>query len=211
MNDTAEYLVSHGLAGALVRCRGEDGLRRGDRVVLHTARGLELGVILREGTSRLTEMLHDSAAGEISRRATLNDHDQAERNRERSAKVFEDSRRLVQELNLAIEVLDVEILLDEQQAILHTLGGNADPLRQALASRHDLAVFLHDLAVQPVEEAEAGCGKPGCGGGHGGCTTCSSGGCGTGCGTPELSSQVAEHFANLRQKMDSHFQRTPLL
>src|SRR5687767_13684962 len=116
MNDTAEYLVSHGLAGALVRCRGEEGLRRGDRVVLHTARGLELGVILREGTTRLTEMLHDSAAGEISRRATDDDHVLAQRNQERAVQIFEDSRQLVQELNLAIEVLDVEILLDEQQA-----------------------------------------------------------------------------------------------
>jgi hypothetical protein len=211
MNTTAEYLVSHGVAGALVRCRGEEGLRRGDRVVLRTARGLELGTVLREATSRLTEMLHDSAAGEISRRATDDDHAQAERNRERSAQIFEESRRLVQELNLPIEVLDVEILLDEQQAILHTLGGNADALRQALARRHDLAIFLHDLAVQPIEEGEVGCGKPGCGGGHGGCTSCSSGGCGTGCGTPELASQVAEHFANLRQRMESHFQRTPLL
>src|SRR5205807_723735 len=108
-----------------------------------------------------------------------------ERMQQRGQKVFEDGRRLTSELNLPMEILDVEVLLDGRQAVVHYLRwADCDPrpLMDSLSRRYRLLVTLHDLALPNTEEAaedreEAGCGAGGCGGGGGGCGSCSAGNC----------------------------------
>jgi hypothetical protein len=116
-------------------------------------------------------------------------------------------------LGLPVELVDVDVLLDGQRAVLHQARPqdcDAEPLWSALSRRHDLEVTLQDLAGPVSNDAEGGCGRPDCGHGHGGCTSCSSGGCSTGCGSAAQAQEVLAYFADLRRQMDER-RRTPLL
>lgn len=204
-----EYLVSFGVTGEFSRFRSTESLQRGDRVVLRGNRGLELGTVLREASARLHGMLAENLVGDVVRRATAEDETRGQEIQEQCQQLFAECRRLASELHLPVEVLDVELPLEGQRATLHILGYDGQPLIDALASKLGIEATLHNLAV-PAEPA--GCGEPNCGQAKGGCSTCSStGGCGSGCGTPELSREVSEYFSHLREKMEGHYQRTSLL
>lgn len=216
-----EYLVSYGQSGDFSRFRSVEPFpyQRGDRVVVRSHQGLELGVIMCPVSTAHTHYLSDRTLGELLRPLAEEDEHAVDRLQRRSQRIFEDGRRLVGELGLPLEILDVEILFDGRQAIIHHLRPeNVDcgSLVSALARKHDLLFIMHNL-VLPAEVAETeghGCGKPGCGqeGGGGGCSSCGSGGgCSTGsCGAGVKVDQVTAYLAGLRQKMEAG-PRTPLL
>jgi len=204
-----EYLVSHGSAAEFGRFRTAAALdcRRGDRVVVRTQRGLEIGTVLCAATPRHTRLLPDAFVGELLRCATPEDEQIAAGTHERAQRLYQDARRLAAELGLPLEVLDVEVLLDGHQVTLYFLRWaecDERPLVSALSKKYEALVALRDLALPAGASA---CGKPDCG--SGGCSTCGSGGCST-CGSKTLSKEVQEYFASLRRKMDAA-PRVPLL
>jgi hypothetical protein len=180
-----EFLLTYGNAGDFGRFRLAEPLtcRRGDRVVVRSPRGQELGVVMRPATPGLGRLLADQFVGQILRLATEGDLRLAERMQQRSQRLFEDGCRLVRELDLPMQLLDTEVLLDGRQAILHYLRwADCDPrpLMDPLSQRYRLLITLHDLALPSAgkdqEQAEhAGCGVRGCGGG--GCGSCSTRNC----------------------------------
>ena len=207
-----EYLVSYGPTGAFARFRADDALdcRRSDRVVIRTDRGVELGSVLCDARPRHARLLEDEPAGELLRRATPEDEQIAQGARERGRRLFDDARRLAADLGLPLEILDVEVLLDGHQVTLFFLrAADCDerPLVSALSKKYEVLVSLRDLALPAGASA---CGKPDCKQDSGGCTTCTTGGCSTGCGSKALTKEVVEYFAGLRQKMETTA-RTPLL
>jgi hypothetical protein len=211
--EPADYLVGYGVAGDFGRFRPVRALacRRGDRAVVRSPRGLELGVVLGPAAPLHAQFLPNTSLGQILRLADPDDEQAAERMRQRGQAVFEDGRRLSEELGLPLEVLDVEVLLDGEQAIVHHLRwGDLDerPFVSTLSRRHELHVALLNLAPAPPAE-EHGCGKPGCGRtAGGGCGTCGSGGGCSSCGAG--SADLQAYFADLRRQMAEH-NRTPLL
>jgi hypothetical protein len=123
---------------------------RGDRVVVRTPRGLELGETL-------------SAAGETHV------------GEDRSARVhvpgeLDELLNLVRECDERLEPVDAEILLDGRTAIVYCLGDvGAGSERVAI----DLSTRTgHDVRLSPVFDPP----PRGCGSGEG----CGNGGCGTG-------------------------------
>src|SRR5207247_1382953 len=122
-----------------------------------------------------------TALGELLRTATEEDERAADRGRSLGRRVFEDARRLALELSLPLEILDVEVLLDGQRAIVHhlrTVECDYRSLVSALSRQHDVLISMENLALPAPVGASGGCGKPDCGkeGGGGGCTDCGSGG-----------------------------------
>jgi cell fate regulator YaaT (PSP1 superfamily) len=215
--DVAEYLVNYGRSGDFSRFRptAPAVYQRGDRVVVRSHQGLELGVVMCPVTAEHARHLSERALGELVRRATPEDEQQAERLRARAGLLFEEARRLAAELRLPLEILDVEMLLDGQQAIIHHLRREScdyRPLVSALSRTFDLLLVMQNLALSAeVADEEAGCGRPDCGHGGGGCTSCSSGGCSSGgCSQGTKKEDVAAYLAGLRQQIDSRA-RTPLL
>jgi hypothetical protein len=180
-----EYLLTYGNVGDFGRFRLAEPLtcRRGDRVVVRSPRGQELGVVMRPATPGLGRLLADQFIGQILRLATEGDLQLAQRMHQRSQRLFEDGCRLVRELDLPMQLLDAEVLLDGRQAVLHYLRwADCDPrlLMDALAQRYHVLVTLHDLALPSTEDdhehaEHAGCGADGCGGG--GCGSCSTRSC----------------------------------
>src|SRR5262249_2325170 len=187
--------------------RGGGGVRSG------TPRGRELGVILCPATDRHARMLGETHPGELVRPATATDEEAAQALRQRGQQLFDDSRRVVSELGLPLEVLDVELLFDGRSAIIQHLrsaGCDDTPLVKALSDLHGVTILLEDLAVpREPEEPHGGCGVPNCGRVNGGgCTTCGSGGGCSSCGSGKV--DMRAYFAHLRTKMEENHARIPL-
>jgi cell fate regulator YaaT (PSP1 superfamily) len=211
MNAAREYLVTYSQTGEIGRFQSAAVLdcQRGDRVVVRTPRGLELGAVLCDATERHATLLEGKAVGELLRRATSEDDAIAAGIRERSRRLLDDVRRMTAELVLPLEVLDVEITLDGHRVTLyHLRWAECDerPLVSALSKKYEAMVSMRDLALPAGANA---CGRPDCGNQGGNCTTCGTGGCSTGCGSKALSQEVQEYFRGLRQKMEQH-NRVPL-
>ncbi len=209
----AEYLVAFGRAGHLGRFAA-CGLacQRGDRVVIHGVRGIEMGEVL--GPAR--QSLPDPHIGQLLRRANGDDEHLSTQREQLSRQLCADAEAIAAELNLALAILDAEVTLDARGAVLHTLAGglaDAGPLLDQLAAKHNMIVRLYDLAAEAPPPADAAdaleefkCDKPDCGEGEctdcgtdGGCSSCSAGG----------ASELASYFSELRDKMESH-SRVPL-
>jgi cell fate regulator YaaT (PSP1 superfamily) len=204
-----EYLVGYGLQGDFGRFRSGAALscRRGDRVVVRSPRGLEIGDVLRPGTPRLARHLPNTTLGHLLRLATADDKQTARQLSGRGRALLERGRALLAELDLPLELIDAEVLLDGQSAVLHHVRwADADvrPFVSTLARTFDLRITLADLTRPHAEAEQHGCGREGCG--SGGCGSCGSGGCGT-CGSASPA-EVQAYFAELRRKME---RRTPLL
>jgi hypothetical protein len=109
-------------------------------------------------------------------------------------------------MELPLEILDVEVLLDGRQAIIHHLlvtACDVRPFVSSLSRQVDLLIALHNLALpkpEPEEEVDQhGCGRPGCGRTEGGRGCGSAAGCST-CSLVQASG-VQAYFAGLREKM----------
>ena len=113
---------------------------------------------------------------------------------------------------MPLTLLDAEVLLDDQHAVLHYLHWDRCDIRSlvsALSSEIDMHVLVVDLTAPVVEPVSEGCGSCGSGGGCGSCDSGGSGGgCGS-CGSVKPEEQVQTRFAALREKMEQR--RVPLL
>lgn len=180
-------------------------LARHDRVLLQTPRGLEVGSILGPATIRQARLVGAHVRGELVRPLTPSDEPVIAAMNALADKVLTASERLRDELAVAITLIDAETFFDLRHALLHILCPNPDTLGAfalTLSERAGIAVRLANLAL-PAEPEEHGCGKPDCGSGEGGCTSCSTGGCSTGCGSGGSAVDLRPYFAHLRDQMET--------
>ncbi len=190
------YYVRHGAMRHVGRfaADGERSYAQGERVVVRSRRGEELGEVVAEvevappGSSRL---LRAARANDLSRARVVAD----DRSRQLAA-----CERFFGEGRWPLELVDVEPMLDEGRTVLLYLGPHkldADGLAQALRDACGLNAIFEpvglDVQDEPDEHDHAddqgggSCGSGGCGGGGGdggGCGT-SSGGC-DGCAVKNL-------------------------
>lgn len=217
--EVEEYLASFGLSGEFGRFRAATALhlRRGERVVVRGPRGVEIAEILRPATPRHAHFLPNTSVGQLLRRLTPSDEQSESAMRVRARQLFERGEQLAAEMRLPLMLLDVEVLLDGEHAVLHQLRGeDADvrPFVSTLSREFAMHITLVDLsrdregAAEEESDEHAGCGRPDCGRREdGGCSTCGSGGCGS-CGSAQPR-DMELYFAQLREQMER--QRTALL
>ncbi len=213
-----EYVIQYGQGGFLgrFRNRSERAFQRGDRVVVQTVRGLEIGTILEQATKRFASFIEPVPSGELLRGSTSEDANRLKQLTLRTQLLLDDSHRLAESGAWPLTILDGEILLDGEHAILQAIRWgecDATPLFEELSTRHSLQVLLLDLTAIPEKE-KAGCGEAGCG--SGGCSSCGSGG--GGCSTGSCSSgkvkdakELTAYFADLRGKMEIDTRRVSLV
>src|SRR5262245_1864035 len=173
MTPTREFLVTHGCAAALSRCRnGDIAPRRGDSVVIRSNRGLELASVLCEATPHLAEI----ATAEYLRTATIEDHTHSREADLLGRRLLDDAQYLIETQSLPLAPLDAEVMLDRSQAIVHLLrwgDSTLTPFIEELQLRHGLRVVLLDRS-KPQDQHHhcSSCGEGGCGScGDGGCST----------------------------------------
>jgi hypothetical protein len=210
------YLVQYGRSAYVGRFAVAGGFTpsRGDRVVVRTPWGLELGEVLCGADGRFAGGLDPAAGGELLRLAGPDDFADAARRESLGLSVL----GAAEESGLPITLLDVEVSLDGSAAVLHALPlgpCDADPVLADLSERFGLAVRLLDVSRTPTvtdpPEKAATCGKPDCG--SGGCSSCGTGGCSTGScsrGSVKSADELTSYFADLRRKMEQAAGRTPL-
>ena len=190
MTTPLAYFVRHGAMHHVGRFAADSGsfYRRGDRVVVRSVRGDEIGEVLAKTDSTPgapPKLLRLADAADLERGQVV----AADRARRLSAceRVFRDGE-------WPLELIDVEPMLDDRRTVLLYLGPHrldASGLVQALRELCDLEAVLEPVGLDEVEEPEHedhGCGSCGTGGGcgtsSGGCGT-SSGGC-SGCSVKDL-------------------------
>jgi len=217
--EAEEYLASYGLNGDFGRFRTAVPLhlRRGERVVVRGLRGLEIAEVLCPATPRHAHFLPNTSVGQLLRRLTPADEQKDCDMRLRAQQLFDRGGQLAAEMGLPLILLDVEVLLDGEHAILHQLrerDADIRPFVSTLSREFAMHITLVDLSHDRLgtatdEEGEiAGCGRPDCGRRiDGGCSRCGSGGCGS-CGLAQ-SKDPKQYFAQLRQQMER--QRVALL
>jgi len=214
-----QYVVAFGKSGGLGCFTVVEpfDLVRGDRVVVKTPRGTEMGEVLGPATLRQARLIGAQASGDILRRATPDDQSVVPGLQQQAEELFAATRAAAERLALPLQILDVEVLFDRQHALVQFVGGGdaeVAKLVEALQVQAELQIRFENLAGpspdQPEEHAHGGCDKPDCGrtNGAGGCSDCSSGGGCSSCGVGKP--DMRAYFAHLRGKMEASH-RTPLL
>ncbi|TWT99718.1 hypothetical protein Pla108_06610 [Botrimarina colliarenosi] len=161
--------------GHVGRFRSADGLgyRRGQRVIVRTARGLECGEVLSDDPGSQAE-----SDGPLLRRMTDADEMLAERLRRNRDAASEACVRLLAERGSNAVLLDVEHLFDGRGLYFYFLG-DVDSTTEAISAELADAYNAEARFGQFADALEQGCG-PGCGtaeaengcGTAGGCATC---------------------------------------
>lgn len=193
----AEYLVQYGRSAFVGRFVSDVTLARGDRAVIDSPRGRELGTVLCE-----PEQASAHLDGQVVCRSSADEEPSTDiANRILDAA----TAALLCEGHSAL-VLDCEVLIDGG-AILHVVAWEAvdlTPILEQLSTTFGLPVRLFDLAATAVPADPTKCGKPDCG--SGGCSSCGTGG---GCGTSSCSRGAAKssddltaQFRELREAME---------
>src|SRR5262245_41917654 len=100
-----KYLTRHGAMRFLGEfTAAEDAAYlRGDRVVVRTERGLELGEVLCEASERAVQLIAEPTGGQVVRRMTEQDHAEVVRLREAEAREFDTCNRFIAARKLQME------------------------------------------------------------------------------------------------------------
>lgn len=209
MNVAADFLVHYGKNAALGSFTAPAPLApgRGARVVVRGPRGLEVGIVLGPASPAVPR------TGAILRLTAAEDEQLLERLRHRAEEIYSRAVGLSDRSPSPLAVLDVDLPLDGPPILQVLAEGDADLATFARALEADLgtAILLENLAQPPTDLPEpasaGGCGRPDCGREEGGgCTSCGTGGGCSSCGSG--GHDLADYFAHLRSKMDTH--RVPL-
>jgi len=204
-----EYLVQYGRSSFVGRfVTAEVGpLKRGQAVVVHSPRGIEVGTVL-ASADRFASQVDPAAGGELLRELSTADHAQ----QYRLTSVGRDILAAAERTTESVSFLDIEMMLDGSSAILHALPWGTcdlDPLLADLSAHFNLHVRLMDMSRTPTVKdppESSGCGKPGCGTESGGGCGTSGGGCSTGScskGKVKSAAELTDYFADLRGKMEA--------
>lgn len=214
MDAPRQYLIAVGRAGQLGHYLAPAIYQRGDRVLVQTDHGQELGEVLQPVAAGEAPLAYRPPPGEVLRRWTPADDLLLTNHDEIAEQLLAAATDLAADLSLPLQVLDVEPVLEPKGFVLHLLRfAEADlrPWVSQLSRQFDAYLHLLDVTDPNSLEDAPGCGS--CGSSEGGCGSCGEGGgcgsegggCSTGCGSKppgEFERDWQAYFAELRQGMD---------
>ncbi|MCS6976036.1 MAG: PSP1 domain-containing protein [Gemmatales bacterium] len=184
-----EYLVGYGLCGEFGRFAPPEPLecRPGDKVIVRSRRGVELGTVLCPATEGHLRVLAAQPVRPLLRRATEEDEERQKTLSQVAGEAFLAAQKFIREHVLPLQVLDVEALAEPPLLVVHYIGDKCDyrDLVHGLSTAFDCHVEMLDLNALPGDfapesDSEAcgvcgstkGCGNGGCG--KGGCGSCAA-------------------------------------
>jgi len=166
----AKYIVRHGamrILGEFAALAGA-AFARGDRVIVRTDRGQELGDVLCPATPEAVSHLPDPSHGDILRHLTDDDRRREAQIREKGRGQFETAGRLVAEHKLAMQLVDVEPLFGGERIVFYFLAEKRVDFRELvkdLARELQTRIELRQIGVRDEAKLKADygdCGKPVC-------------------------------------------------
>jgi cell fate regulator YaaT (PSP1 superfamily) len=150
--------------------RGSDEeYKRGDQVVIRSPRGIEWGEVLCEATDRTKQYLGGKdPAGKIQNLATPQDELKKESLWKQEQDAFLQARRIVAEQNLAMQLVDAEMLLGmERITFYYTSEARIDfrELVKSMAQFFNMRIEMKQIGLRDEAKVLADygdCGKPVC-------------------------------------------------
>ncbi len=164
------FIVRYGQMRFLGEFAGLDGHAhpRGERVVVSTDRGTELGEVLCPASDRSAAFLENSHRGVIDRVATAVDLEAETRHVERTARGLEACREFVAKRRLQMDLVDVEFILGGERIVFYYLAEKRVDFRELvkdLARTFQTRIEMRQIGVRDEAKllADYGdCGKPVC-------------------------------------------------
>jgi cell fate regulator YaaT (PSP1 superfamily) len=141
---------------------------RGERVVVRTDRGTELGEVLCPATDRSAAFIENPHRGAIERVATDADLQEEARHAERSARDLEVCREFIIRRRLQMDLVDVEVILGGERIVFYYLAEKRVDFRELvkdLARTFQTRIEMRQIGVRDEAKllADYGdCGKPVC-------------------------------------------------
>jgi cell fate regulator YaaT (PSP1 superfamily) len=141
---------------------------RGQRVVVRSDRGTEIGEVLCPATDRTALFLENPARGEILRVASSEDLSVASRLLEIREAGFESCRRFIANRRLQMDLVDVEVVFGRERIVFYYLAEKRVDFRELvkdLARAHQTRIEMRQIGVRDEAKllADYGdCGKPVC-------------------------------------------------
>lgn len=166
-----QYIVRFGamrFLGVFTPARENERYSRGDRVIVRTERGLEVGEVLVEATERAVSFLNNPPRGQIFRKMTADDQREANRIRRLAPEEMARCERIIKELGLQMDLVDVEHIFGGERIIVYYLAdGRVDfrELVKRLAAEFRTRIEMRQIGVRDEAKllADYGdCGKPVC-------------------------------------------------
>ena len=147
---------------------GNGSFRRGARVIVRTNRGLEVGEVLCEASDQVVERLQDPAYGQVLREMTPEDVNELMHIQSREPEEFQICERIVRELGLQMQLVDIEHLFGGERIVVYYLAEQRVDFRELvkrLAAEFQTRIEMRQIGVRDEAKllADYGdCGKPVC-------------------------------------------------
>ncbi len=166
----AKYIVRYGSMRLLgvFSSRTKDEFDRDEKVIVRTKRGLEVGQVLCEATNQAVAQLRDPIYGTIMRTMSPEDESQVLHMVADSKSEMEICRRVIAQLGLPMQLVDVEHLFGGERIIVYYLAESRVDFRElvkTLASELQTRIEMRQIGVRDEAKllADYGdCGKPVC-------------------------------------------------
>ena len=164
------FVVRYGQMRQLGECQDSNGRTylRGDRVVLQSDRGTEIGEVLCLATERTARLLVNPAPGTILRLATGDDLRSEERLIARSRQGMAACREFITQRRLQMDLVDVEAIFGDERMIFYYVSEKRVDFRDLvkdLARSLQTRIEMRQIGVRDEAKllADYGdCGKPVC-------------------------------------------------
>lgn len=164
------YVVRHGRMRLLGEYEGMAGQEhpRGQRVVVRTDRGTEVGEVLCAATARTGTFLNNPARGGILRVASAEDLVAEGRLGDVRASAFAACREFIARRRLQMDLIDVEVILGRERMVFYYLSEKRVDFRELvkdLARALQTRIEMRQIGVRDEAKllADYGdCGKPVC-------------------------------------------------
>lgn len=167
---SSTYVVRNGqmrLLGVYTGMPGEEH-PRGQRVIVRTERGTEMGEVLSPATDRTAMFLENPARGEILRAASSDDLAAEARLVEDRRSAFAACREFIANRRLQMDLVDVEVILGRERMVFYYLSEKRVDFRELvkdLARSLQTRIEMRQIGVRDEAKllADYGdCGKPVC-------------------------------------------------
>ena len=167
---TKTYVVRYGQMRYLGEYTGLAGQEhpRGQRVVVRSDRGTELGEVLSPATDRTALFLENPVQGEILRAATAEDLESVGKLPELQKQGFEACREFIAKRRLQMDLVDVEAIFGRDRMVFYYLAEKRVDFRELvkdLARALQTRIEMRQIGVRDEAKllADYGdCGKPVC-------------------------------------------------
>ena len=165
-----KYVVRCGVMrtlGVFTTSRG-DVFARGAQVVARTDRGLEAGEVLCEAGDQAVAQMNDPGKGQILRALTAEDKLELDRMRKQQEAEAAACERLIAEMQLPMQLVDVEHIFGGERVVVFYLSENRVDFRELvkrLAAEFQTRIEMRQIGVRDEAKllADYGdCGKPVC-------------------------------------------------